>query len=71
MFGATVTLKTALSGKTRFFRLWVLTRQTLPGEDLISFSLAKALINKKAGEKITLKRDREEIAYEIVDISYR
>ena len=33
--------------------------------------LAKALINKKAGDKVTLKRDREDIVFEIMDIAYR
>ncbi len=32
--------------------------------------LAKALLNRKVGDKITLKRDREDIVFEIMDIAY-
>ena len=34
-------------------------------------TLAKALINKKTGDKIILKRDRADIVFEIMDISWR
>jgi hypothetical protein len=29
------------------------------------------LINKKVGDRITLKRDREDIVFEIMSITYR
>jgi len=72
MFGAIVTLKTALSGKNQVFQIVGVDEADI-ARGKISFlsPLAKALINKKVGETITLKRDREEIAYEIMDISYR
>ena len=71
MFGATVTLKTALSGKNQVFQIVGVDEADI-ARGKISFlsPLAKALINKKTGEKITLKRDREEIVYEIMEISY-
>ena len=72
MFGATVTLKAAVSGKNQVFRIVGVDEADI-ARGKVSFlsPLAKALINKKTGEKITLKRDREEIVYEIMDISYR
>jgi transcription elongation factor GreB len=33
--------------------------------------LARALINKKVGDRITLKRDKEDIVFEIMEIAYR
>ncbi|MRS02425.1 transcription elongation factor GreA, partial [bacterium] len=71
MFGATVTLIAASSGKNQVFQIVGVDEADI-SKGKISFlsPLAKALINKKAGEKITLKRDREEIVFEILNISY-
>ena len=70
-FGATVTLKTEVSGKTQIFQITGVDEANI-ARGKISFisPLAKALINKKAGDTIALKRDREEIIYVIMDISY-
>jgi transcription elongation factor GreB len=72
MFGATVTLKAASSGKNQVFQIVGVDEADI-SKGKISFlsPLAKALINKKAGEKIALKRDREDIVFEILDISYQ
>ncbi|MDZ7633406.1 MAG: GreA/GreB family elongation factor [Bacteroidales bacterium] len=65
MFGAIVTLKTAFSGKNQDFQIVGVDEGDIAREKISFLSpLAKALINKKVGDKITLKRDREEIAYE-------
>jgi transcription elongation factor GreB len=32
--------------------------------------LANALMNKKEGDKVVLKRDKKDIVYEIMNISY-
>jgi len=32
--------------------------------------LARALINKKTGEKVTLKREKDEIVFEVLKITY-
>ena len=71
-FGATVTIRTEASGKPQIFQI-VGVDETNIAKGKISFisPLAKALINRKVGDKITLKRDREDIVYEIMDIAYR
>lgn len=71
-FGATVTLKTGVAGNTQVFQIVGVDEANI-ARGKISFisPLAKALINKKVGDRITLKRDREDIVYEILDIAYR
>jgi transcription elongation factor GreB len=71
-FGATVILKTEVSGKIRIFQIVGVDEADI-AKSKISFisPLAKALINRKVGDKITLKRDREDIVFEIMDIAYR
>jgi transcription elongation factor GreB len=71
-FGASVTLKNEGSGKIQIFQIVGVDEAEI-AKGKISFisPLAKALINKKAGDKITFKRDRGEAVFEIVDISYR
>jgi transcription elongation factor GreB len=71
-FGASVTLKNEGSGKIQVFQIVGVDEANI-AKGKISFisPLAKALINKKAGDKITLKLDRGEAVFEIVDISYK
>jgi len=71
-FGATVTLKTEVSGKIQIFQIVGVDEADI-AKSKISFisPLAKALINKKAGNRITLKRDKEDIVFEIMEIVYR
>jgi transcription elongation factor GreB len=71
-FGALVTLKTGVSGNIQIFRIVGVDEADI-AKSKISFisPLAKALVNKKVGDKITLKRDREDIVFEIMDIAYR
>jgi len=70
-FGALVTLKTEATGNIQIFQIVGVDEADI-AKGKISFlsPLAKALINKKVGDKITLKRDREDIVFEIMDIAY-
>jgi transcription elongation factor GreB len=71
-FGATVILKTKVSGSIQTFQI-VGVDEADVAKGKISFvsPLAKALINKESGDMITLKRDREDIVFEIMNIAYR
>ena len=71
-FGALVTLKTEVSGNIQIFQIVGVDEADI-SKGKISFisPLAKALINKKVGDKVTLKRDREDIVFKIMDIAYR
>ena len=70
-FGASVTLKTEVSGKIQVFQIVGVDEADI-AKGKISFisPLAKALINKKAGDKVTLNRDRGETVFEIMEIGY-
>lgn len=71
-FGALVTLKTVASGNIKAFRIVGVDEADI-GKGKISFisPLAKELINKKAGDRITLKLERGDIVFEIMDIAYQ
>lgn len=71
-FGAKVTLKNEVSGNIQHFQI-VGVDEADVAKGKVSFisPLAKALINKKVGDKVTLKRDMGDIVNEILDISYR
>jgi len=70
-FGVSVTLKTEVSGKIQVFQIVGVDEADI-AKGKISFisPLAKAMINKKTGDKFTLKRDRDNIIFEIMDIAY-
>jgi len=70
-FGATATLSTEVTGKIQIFQITGVDEANI-ARGKISFisPLAKALINKKVGDTIALKRDREDIVYVIMDITY-
>ena len=71
-FGSLVTLKNEGSGKIQTFQIVGVDEADI-AKGKISFisPLAKALINKKSGDKITLKLDRGETVFKIVEIDYR
>jgi transcription elongation factor GreB len=71
-FGAIVTLKTGVSGNIQIFQIVGVDEADI-AKGKISFisPLAKALISKKVGDRIALKRDKEDIVFEILDISCR
>ncbi len=70
-FGAVVTLKNEASGIIQVFQIVGVDEAGI-SKGKISFisPLAKALINKKTGDMVTLKRDRETVVFEIRDIAY-
>jgi transcription elongation factor GreB len=71
-FGATVTLKAEASQKIQTFRIVGVDEADI-SKGKISFlsPISRLLINKKTGEKIVLKRDREDISYQIMEINYK
>jgi transcription elongation factor GreB len=70
-FGALITLKIAASNKTQTFQIVGVDEADI-SKGKISFisPLAKVLINKKIGDKAILKRDREDLVFEIINIEY-
>lgn len=71
-FGATVTLLNKASGIVQTFTITGVDEADI-AKGKISFisPLAKVLINKKAGEGVTLKHNKEDIVFEILEIIYR
>ncbi len=70
-FGATVTLNIPATGRKQIFQIVGVDEADI-AKGKISFlsPLAKAMINKKTGEKITLMRDNGEAVFEVVKITY-
>jgi transcription elongation factor GreB len=71
-FGASVTLKTKGSGTIQTFQIVGVDEADI-SKGKISFisPVAKSLINKKNGDRVVLKRAKEDIVFEVLDISYR
>ena len=70
-FGATITLKNIASGKIQDFQIVGVDEADI-ARGKVSFisPLARALINKKTGERVTLKREKDETVFEILKIVY-
>ena len=70
-FGALITLKTEATGNIQTFQIVGVDEAEI-SKGKISFlsPMAKVLINKKIGEKVILKRPKEYIVFEIIDIAY-
>jgi len=71
-FGATVTLKTDPSGKIQSFQIVGVDEADI-SKGKISFisPLARVLINKKIGDKVTLKRPGADTVFQVMEIAYR
>lgn len=71
-FGALVTLKDGASANIQHFQIVGVDEADI-SKGKISFisPFAKTLINKKVGDKVTLKRDGADIVFEITDIAYQ
>lgn len=71
-FGALITLKTEATGNIQTFQITGVDEADI-SKGKISFisPLAKTLINKKIGDKVVVKRVKEDIVFEIMDIAYR
>lgn len=70
-FGALVTLKIEATNKIQTFQIVGVDEANI-SKGKISFTapIAKVLLNKKIGEKAILKRGREDVVFEILDIVY-
>ncbi|MFZ2339979.1 MAG: GreA/GreB family elongation factor [Bacteroidales bacterium] len=71
-FGATVTLKIVATGKIQVFQIVGVDEADI-AKGKISFisPLSRALINKKSGDRVSLRRDRGEAVFEVVGVEYR
>lgn len=71
-FGATVTLLTIKTGDVQTFKITGVDEADV-AKGKISFlsPLARGLINMKKGERVTLKRNREDIVFEIIEVAYK
>lgn len=71
-FGATVTLKTVGTNEIQTFQIvGVDEARILNGKISFLSPLAKALSNKKVGDKVILKRPKGDQVLEIINITYR
>src|SRR5512138_2622299 len=70
-FGASVTLKTEASGEIQTFQIVGVDEADI-SKGKISFlsPVSRTLINKRAGDKVVLKRAGGDIVYEILEIVY-
>ena len=70
-FGATITLKTEASKNTQTFQIVGVDEADI-SKGKVSFlsPFARSLINKKTGDKITLRQAMKDIVFEIINISY-
>lgn len=70
-FGATVTLKNKTSGKIQDFQIVGVDEADI-AKGKVSFisPLVRALINKKTGDMVTLKREKDEIVFEVLKVVY-
>jgi len=70
-FGAVVKLRIAANNTIQTFQIVGVDEADISkGKIAFTSPLAKALINKRTGEKAILKRDRKDLVFEIMDIDY-
>jgi transcription elongation factor GreB len=70
-FGAIITLKTEASKNIQIFQIVGVDEADIrKGKVSFISPIARILINKKIGDKVILKQAREDIVFEIMDISY-
>jgi len=70
-FGASVTLRQEVSGKLQTYRIVGVDEADI-SKCKISFisPLARALINKKTGDKVILKQPKGKVVFEVMGITY-
>lgn len=70
-FGAEITLKKEASDNTQTFQITGVDEVDI-SKGKVSFisPIARVLINKRVGDKVTLKQSGKDIVFEIVNISY-
>lgn len=71
-FGATITLKLEASQNTRTFQIVGVDEADI-SKGKVSFisPISRALINKKIGDKVTLKQAGKDVVYKIINISFQ
>jgi transcription elongation factor GreB len=70
-FGAVVKLKLVAKNTIQTFQIVGVDEANISkGKIAFTSPLARILINKKIGEKAILKRDRQDLVFEIIDIIY-
>lgn len=70
-FGAVIKLKIVANSSVQTFQIVGVDEANFSkGKIAFTSPLAKALINKKVGEKAILKRDQTNLVFEIIDITY-
>jgi len=70
-FGASVKLKIVANNRIQTFQIVGVDEAAVSrGKIAFTSPLAKELINKKVGDKAVIKRDRDELVFEIIGISY-
>jgi len=70
-FGATITLKIDASKKIQTFQIVGVDEADISKMKVSFISpIARALINKKIGDKVILNQARKDIVFEIIDITY-
>ncbi|MGW8316930.1 MAG: GreA/GreB family elongation factor [Bacteroidales bacterium] len=70
-FGAVIRLKIEANNSIQTFQIVGVDEADISkGKIAFTSPLAKALINKKTGEKAILKRDQKDLIFEIMDITY-
>ena len=70
-FGATIKLKNTETGDTQTFQIVGVDEANI-SKGKISFisPVARAFMNKKAGERVRIQRPKEDVTYEILEIGY-
>ena len=70
-FGATVTVRSSMAGNLQTFRIVGVDEADISSGKISFISpLAKLLMNKKTGDRVKLKRDKEDIVFEVIEIAY-
>lgn len=70
-FGARVKLRNMSLNRTQSYRIVGVDEANVSkGKIAFTSPLARALINKKAGEKVILKRGGEDLVFEVLGITY-
>ncbi len=70
-FGAVIKLRIAANNSIQTFQIVGVDEADISkGKMAFTSPLAKVLINKKIGDKAVLKRDRNDLVFEILDITY-
>ena len=66
-----MTVRSSLAGNEQTFRIVGVDEADISSGKISFISpLAKLLMNKKTGDRVKLKRDKEDIVFEVIEIAY-